>query len=144
MQGYLLPYLRKPTNSRRLAQLLNRRRNPNVAPIMDAAASPYLQAGLNLFNAAEHWHAHEEWEHLWLGLEGDEKLFLQGLIMAAAMLVQYEKKIQRGVENHFQNVRARVAGLAYWGIRGDELLEQLRPFLTVPDLEAGTVQILRN
>lgn len=115
-----------------------------MAPIEDAAASPYLQAGLELFNSGKHWHAHEEWEHLWLGLEGDEKLFLQGLIMAAAMLVQYEKGVQRGVENHFANVQARVTGKAYWGIIGDGLIEQLRPFVTTADLDTKLVQFSRN
>lgn len=113
-------------------------------PIADAGASPYLDEGLDLFNAGQHWHAHEAWEHLWLGLEGDEKLFIQGHIMAAAMLVQYEKGVEKGVRNHFKNVQARVAGKAMWGLSGDDLLAQLEPFLNEAGLVAGRVQISRS
>ncbi|MGB1697047.1 MAG: DUF309 domain-containing protein [Thermoplasmatota archaeon] len=123
---------------------MNTRRNPNAEPIMDAAASPYLEEGRALFNAGEHWHAHEAWEHLWLGLEGEEKLFAQGLIMGAAMLVQYGKGVQRGVENHYANVRARCQGKSFWGIDGDAYLVQLRPFLDTPGLDPARVQLLRD
>lgn len=43
-----------------------------------------LVAGIELFNAQRFWHAHEAWERDWLVAEGDEKLFLQGLIQLAA------------------------------------------------------------
>lgn len=127
-----------------LERTLNTRRNPNVAPITDPANSPYLEEGRALFNAGKHWHAHESWEHLWLGLEREDKLFVQGLIMAAAMLVQYDKGVERGVANHFANVQARVAGKQKWGIDGDELLAQLQPFRTESGLSTNSVQIQRN
>ena len=120
------------------------RRNPNVAPILDPERSPYLEAGIAEFNAGRHWHAHEEWEHLWLGLEGDDKLFVQGLIMAAAMLVQHSKGVARGVQNHWANVQARLAPHAKWGIDVVGLLEQLAPFADDPSLDASAVRILRR
>lgn len=43
-----------------------------------------LRRGIDLFNAAEFWKAHEAWEEDWLVARGDEKTFLQGLIQLAA------------------------------------------------------------
>jgi len=43
-----------------------------------------LGRGAELFNAGKHWEAHEAWEELWLVLEDQQKLFVQGLIQAAA------------------------------------------------------------
>jgi len=43
-----------------------------------------LGRGAALFNAGKHWEAHEAWEELWLMLEDQQKLFVQGLIQAAA------------------------------------------------------------
>lgn len=114
--------------------------------ITDPANSPLLDEGIALFNAGKHWHAHEAWEHLWLGLDGDDKQFVQGLIMAAAMLVQHGKGIQRGVENHHQNVLARLPPHApmKWGIDVDGLLLQLAPFVDDAGLDGAKVRIQRN
>jgi hypothetical protein len=40
--------------------------------------------GVELFNRGLYWEAHEAWEELWLELEDEPKLFLQGLIQLAA------------------------------------------------------------
>ncbi len=45
-----------------------------------------LDRGRALFNAGEHWEAHEAWEEAWQDEEGEVKLFLQGLIQAAAAM----------------------------------------------------------
>ncbi len=97
---------------------------------MNPAEAAELQEGIDLFNAGKHWHAHEAWEHLWLQLHGDEKRFVQGLIMAAAMLVQYGKGIRRGVVNHHANVMDRLPPHSphKWGIDVDDLLRQLEPY----------------
>ena len=109
---------------------LNLKRHPKAEPVSDPAGDPRLAEGLRLFNQGEHWHAHEAWEPLWMGLEGDDKLFLQGFIMAAAMLVQYGKGVRRGVENHWANVerrlRPRIQGA--WGLDVADLLEQLEDY----------------
>jgi predicted metal-dependent hydrolase len=49
-----------------------------------ATSNEQLIAGIALFNDQKFWHAHEAWEERWLVAEGDEKLFLQGLIQLAA------------------------------------------------------------
>ena len=132
---------------------LNLRRHPKAAPVAEPWQDPRLDEGLRLFNQGEHWHAHEAWEPLWMGLEGEEKLFLQGLIMAAALLVQYEKRVPRGVVNHWANVRLRLEphAPAKWGIDVAGLLEQLRPYAepvaagdTAMPLRARDVQARRS
>lgn len=96
---------------------------------MDPADAAGLDEGIRLFNAGKHWHAHEAWEHLWLRLDGEDKRFVQGLIMAAAMLVQYGKGVRRGVVNHHQNVVDRLAEVrTKWSIDVHGLLEQLEPY----------------
>lgn len=96
---------------------------------MDPATAPELDEGIRLFNEGKHWHAHEAWEHLWLQLDGEDKRRVQGLIMAAAMLVQYGKGVRRGVVNHHQNVMDRLGEVrAMWGIDVHGLLEQLEPY----------------
>jgi predicted metal-dependent hydrolase len=40
--------------------------------------------GLAAYQAGLYWDAHERWEHAWRRLAGDERLFVQGLIMLAA------------------------------------------------------------
>jgi predicted metal-dependent hydrolase len=43
-----------------------------------------LARGAALFNQGLYWEAHEAWEELWLELENEPKLFVQGLIQVAA------------------------------------------------------------
>jgi uncharacterized protein len=119
-----------PAYARSLTGPLNTSRHRSAAAIEKPWDHPALAEGLRLFNEGEHWHAHEAWEPLWMGLETDEKLFVQGLIMAAAMLVQYGKKVPRGVANHWANVTHRLLPNepARWGIAVSALLRQLEPY----------------
>jgi len=43
-----------------------------------------LARGAELFNLGQYYEAHEVWEELWLTLEDDPRLFVQGLIQVAA------------------------------------------------------------
>ncbi len=110
-----------------MAAPINLRRHPNAEPIRDPENSHWLDEGIDEWNAGRHWHAHEAWEHLWLGLEGDDKMFVQGLIMAAAMVHQYKRGVQRGVESHYLNVQDRLPPHApsKWGIDVAALLRYL-------------------
>lgn len=116
---------------------INRRRHPSATPVSDPASDPRLDEGLALFNDGHHWHAHESWEPLWMGLEEDEKVFVQGLIMAAAMLHQHGRKVAAGVRNHWANVQVRLEPhrSAKWGIDVDGLLAQLARY--ADDAAAG-------
>jgi uncharacterized protein len=116
---------------------LNLRRHPSAEPVAEPWADPRLDEGIRLFNEGHHWHAHEAWEPLWMGLEGDRKLFLQGLIMAAAMLHQHHRKVANGVRNHWANVERRLPPHrpSTWGIDVDALLADLRMY--ADDAAAG-------
>jgi predicted metal-dependent hydrolase len=45
--------------------------------------SDQLERGRAAFNCGDYFSAHELWEDVWLGLVGDERIFLQGLIQIA-------------------------------------------------------------
>jgi hypothetical protein len=116
---------------------INRRRYRDTPPILQPWDHPALEEGLHEFNHGRHWHAHEAWEPLWMGLEEDDKVFVQGLIMAAAMLVQYGKGVHRGVRNHWHNVTLRLEPHrpVKWGIQVADLLHQLQPYAQDADAE---------
>src|SRR5215469_14288811 len=52
--------------------------------------------GVDLFNDAFWWEAHEAWEGLWSHAEGTQRLFLQGLIQLAAALLKHRLQSARG------------------------------------------------
>lgn len=50
-----------------------------------------LVSGVELFNAGEHYAAHDAWEEVWRSTQPEPKRLLQGLIQAAAGLYQIQK-----------------------------------------------------
>ncbi|HLF16812.1 MAG TPA: DUF309 domain-containing protein [Candidatus Thermoplasmatota archaeon] len=116
---------------------LNTRRHPSAEPVADPESDPRLDEGIRLFNEGHRWHAHEAWEPLWMGLDGEDKLFLQGLIMAAAMLHQYGRGVPGGVASHWENVRQRIPPTLRerWGVDAAALLRDLAPY--AEDAAAG-------
>lgn len=68
----------------------------------------YLR-GVDLFNAAYLWEAHEAWEAVWhaAGHETPVGRFLQGLIQTAAALLQHH----RGTREGHRRLHARALGL---------------------------------
>jgi predicted GNAT superfamily acetyltransferase/predicted metal-dependent hydrolase len=48
-----------------------------------------IQTGMDLYNAGEYWACHEALEEVWLDARAEDKLFLQGLIQAAAAFHKY-------------------------------------------------------
>ena len=63
--------------------------------------SDWLDVGIEHFNAGRFWHAHEDWEALWISLKGNASQELidgvQGIIQIAAMLLNHQRKKARGV-----------------------------------------------
>ena len=63
--------------------------------------SDWLDFGIEHFNAGRFWHAHEDWEALWISLKGNTSKELidgvQGIIQIAAMLLNYQRGKARGV-----------------------------------------------
>ena len=63
--------------------------------------SDWLDVGVEHFNEGRFWHAHEDWEALWISLKGNASQELidgvQGIIQVAAMLLNHQRKKARGV-----------------------------------------------
>ena len=63
--------------------------------------SDWLDVGVEHFNEGRFWHAHEDWEALWISLKGNagQELIdgVQGIIQVAAMLLNHQRKKARGV-----------------------------------------------
>ena len=63
--------------------------------------SDWLDVGVEHFNGGRFWHAHEDWEALWISLKGNASQELidgvQGIIQIAAMLLNHQRKKARGV-----------------------------------------------
>jgi hypothetical protein len=57
---------------------------------------PRLREGVEHFNAARFWEAHESWEELWLVAHGDERQYYQGLIQLAAAFHHMKRGTLRG------------------------------------------------
>ena len=94
---------------------------------------PYL-LGVDLFNRAYLWEAHEAWEVAWnaSGHESAPGVFLQGLIQAAAALLQRHRGVSRGARtlgDKAADKLARTAALAgdgpYMGLPVDAWRREL-------------------
>lgn len=123
-----------------------------MPPDLAADLEPLLDEGIAIFNEGRHWHAHEAWEDLWNQLEGDGREFVQGLIMAAAMLVHYGRPNPIGVAKHWQNVQDRLPKFlpSTWGVDVEGLVAQLKEYAKTAaegphamTLDPGLVQIER-
>ncbi|MGD0909320.1 MAG: DUF309 domain-containing protein [Candidatus Acidiferrales bacterium] len=74
---------------------------------MDSSKKAQLfQQGLEAFNSAHFYDAHEHWEEVWLETPHPEKMFLQGLIQVAAAFHHHSRSNFPGTRNLLQ------AGLA--------------------------------
>lgn len=59
---------------------------------MNSDSTHRFADGIRLFNQGSFFEAHEVWEEIWKKAEGEEKIFFQGIIQAAAALIH----VQRG------------------------------------------------
>lgn len=67
---------------------------PQLSPDMWHRNEDYLY-GVDLYNFAYWWEAHEAWEGLWHEAEDTYRLFLQGLIQVSASLIKYHMRMLR-------------------------------------------------
>jgi predicted metal-dependent hydrolase len=71
-----------------------------VPEAVDDQLRTLVREGADLFNAGEHWEAHEAWEEAWLQLREDDRDeladLLQGLILATAALENLDRGKPRG------------------------------------------------
>ena len=64
--------------------------------------------GVDLYNFAYWWEAHEAWEGLWNKTEDDCRLFLQGLIQISAALIKVHMRQLRGLQSLSTNGRNKL------------------------------------
>lgn len=74
-------------------------------PATPSELRPGLRHGAELFGAGEWWEAHEAWEAEWLRAGGDERRFVQALILLAAAL---HKRWKMGSLTHRNFGKAQV------------------------------------
>jgi hypothetical protein len=91
-----------------------------------------LARGADLFNRGLYWEAHEAWEELWLGLEDEPKLFVQGLIqVAAAGHKAFVQKQPRGCVKLLTSALEKLdrAPLGYCGVETEHFLPAVHRML---------------
>jgi predicted metal-dependent hydrolase len=97
------------------------------------------QKGLEAFNSAHFYDAHEHWEEIWLETPNPDKMFLQGLIQVAAAFHHYSRANLLGTRNLL------LAGLLKLGrfpeVHGGLVIEALRKAVRgwLAALEAGEI-----
>lgn len=89
--------------------------------------------GVDLFNYAFWWEAHEAWEGDWLYAHGDQRQFLQGLIKISAALIKRNSRQLRGVQNHARSGIEKLNSVAenhrfYMGIDLPKFIDLLQKF----------------
>lgn len=92
---------------------------------------PAITEGIAHFNARRFFEAHEALEALWLKEQGEEKLFLHGLIQVAAAFHHY----LRGNEDGFRSLlekgekKLTLYSEKNYRIDSEDFLTQIRPWL---------------
>jgi len=92
--------------------------------------NPALAEGIHLFNAKRFFEAHEALEAVWLKAQGQEKLFLHGLIQVAAAFHHHARHNAAGFRSLLEKgcKKLEVSGETEQGIDLASLMEQLQPW----------------
>jgi uncharacterized protein len=75
---------------------------------MNSEGSQRFTEGIRLFNRGKFFEAHEVWEEIWKQAEGEEKIFYQGLIQAAAALVHAQRGNCHGAVSLYLKSRSKL------------------------------------
>ena len=99
-----------------------------------------LAEGLHCYRAGEFFLAHEHWEDIWNGLEGEEKKFLQALIQLTVAMHHWQAGNPRGCCSLLQRAlrRLELYPASYGGIAIAPLRRQLGIWLGSPEHQTGT------
>ncbi len=100
----------------KLGPVLTLRKLDVVGPPMEKAEA--IRMGLELFNEERYWESHEALEYAWRESSGEEKEFLQGLILVAAALVHWQKNEKEVTLSVMRRALDKLAAISdeYWGI----------------------------
>jgi len=110
---------------------------------MDFAA---LDTGIALFNQRRYFEAHEIWEAAWLRADGQDKLFLQFLIQAAAALLHVERGNYGGAKSVWAKARVKRALLPaqFLGINLEEFTFCIEAVMTQARMTAPPPTLRRD
>jgi hypothetical protein len=109
--------------------------------------------GIRAFNEGDYYAAHDAWEPLWLERFGEEKDFLQGLILCAVALHHYERGNWNGARSRFRLALEKLEKYpaAYGGIDLLNFVRRMRGALhrlltedTPPPLDPRRVPKIRS
>jgi predicted metal-dependent hydrolase len=91
-----------------------------------------FQQGLEAFNSAQFFEAHEHWEEVWLETPAPDKTFLQGLIQVAAAFHHYTRENRRGTQTLLEAGLTKLEPFpsVHWGLEIAPLRECVRQWLT--------------
>ena len=89
-----------------------------------------FQRGVDLFNNGSYFQSHEEWEKAWLRSTGEEKIFYQGLIQAAAAILHAQRGNLAGCRTLWEKAGGKLARFPadYRSIALGELRSALEDF----------------
>jgi len=113
---------------------------------------PRFLEGVAHFNRQDFYAAHDAWESLWLERFGEEKDFLQGLILSAVALHHYGRRNFGGARSRFRLAldKLRKYPASYWDIdlrnfvrRMSGTMHRVLTEKTPPPLDLKTVPALK-
>jgi len=108
-----------------------------------------LEQGIELFNRASYWEAHEAWELEWMpDRKGPDSGFYKGLIQVAAGCLHYTRHNRRGAVNKWRSGAEYLRPYlpTHRGVRLAPLVDAVDGFLAVmqgrdwPDLEMPAIK----
>jgi len=96
-----------------------------------------LEEGIRLFNAQKFFEAHEALEAMWLKAEGEEKLFLHGLIQIAAAFHHYTRGNPAGFRSVLEKGLRKLekSGDVKDGLNLADLRKQLQPWRDLTSID---------
>jgi hypothetical protein len=102
---------------------------------------PEYLRGIDLFNAGDYYECHEVLEDIWMVSCGQEKLFYQGVIMAAVAFYDYDVERFGAARTMHRKAKERLAQLPdrFMSMDVKTFMQQLDEFFTftVEDARAG-------
>jgi hypothetical protein len=107
--------------------------------------------GVDLFNRALYWEAHEAWEHEWMpDRKGPDAGFYKGLIQVAAGCLHYGRRNRRGAVNKWRSGAGYLRPYlpVHRGVRLDALVTTVDAFVAAmqdggwPELKMPAIKVV--
>lgn len=92
-----------------------------------------FEQGVELFNAGRFFECHEAWEDVWKSQSGEQKLFTQGMIQAAAALLHASRGNRSGAASLYAKACEKIERFPdhYMGLALGEFRTAMREFFAI-------------